>query len=85
MRIIYSPEFLRQYKQLPDDLKEKAEKREDIFRKNPFDPRLKVHKLHGRMGEFWAFSIDFKHRIIFKFEDSDKVRFYTIGGHSIYF
>lgn len=85
MKIFYSPQFLQKYKQLSHELKEKAEKKERIFRKNPFDPQLKIHKLHGRIGEFWAFSIDFKYRIILKFEDSDKARFYTIGSHSIYF
>ncbi len=85
MKIFYSPEFLRKYKQLPQELKEKTEKKEEIFRKNPFDPRLKIHKLHGRMSEFWAFSVDFKYRVVFRFEDSNKTRFYTIGGHSIYF
>ena len=85
MKIIYSPEFLRRYNGLPKQVKEKAEKREEIFLSNPFDRRLKTHKLSGELNGFWVFSVDFKYRIIFKFEDSNKVRFYTIGGHSIYF
>ena len=85
MKILYSSRFLQKYGRLPQEVKEKAEKKEEIFRKNPFDERLKIHKLRGRMNEFWAFSVDIKYRIILKFEDSDKVRFYTIGGHSIYF
>lgn len=85
MKILYSPEFTHRYQRLSADIRNKAKKKEKIFRENPFDSRLKTHKLQGRMSEFWAFSIDFKYRIIFKFEDSDKVRFYTIGGHSMYF
>ena len=81
MKIFYSPEFLRKYKGLPQEAKAKMEKKEEIFRKNPFDPRLKTHKLHGRMSDFWAFSMDLKYRIVFKFENKDMVKFYSIGGH----
>lgn len=85
MKIFYSPQFFREYKRLANKIKEKAEEREKIFRKNPFDRRLKTHKLRSRLSEFWAFSIDFNYRIIFSFEDNDIVRFYVIGSHSIYF
>ena len=85
MKIIYSPEFVRRYQNLPESVRNKAKKQETIFRENPFDPRLKTHKLKGRLSEFWAFSVDFNYRVIFKFEGKDVIRFYTIGGHSIYF
>jgi len=75
---------MREYRKLPIEIKEKAKKKEKIFRKNPFDSRLRTHKLRGRLDEFWAFSIDFRCRIIFKFQDSNKVRFYIIGDHSLY-
>lgn len=84
MKIFYSPQFAREYKRLPLGTKEKAKKKEEIFRKNPFDFRLKTHKLKGRLSEFWAFSIDFRYRIIFKFQNSNIVRFYAIGDHSVY-
>jgi mRNA-degrading endonuclease YafQ of YafQ-DinJ toxin-antitoxin module len=84
MQIFYSPEFIRRYRKLPNSLKDLAEKKEDIFRNDPFDASLKTYKLHGRFGEFWAFSVDYNCRIIFKFEQNNKIRFYSIGGHSIY-
>ena len=85
MKIFYSSEFLRKYKQLPQKIKIKAEKREEIFRKNPFDARLKTHKLQGELDGSWAFSVDFKHRIVFAFEGKNTARFYSIGGHSVYY
>ena len=85
MKIIYSPEFLRRYDKLPGQVKEKAEQREEIFLNDPFDKRLKTHKLKGELDGFWAFSVDFKYIIIFRFEEKHTVRFYSIGGHSIYF
>lgn len=84
MRIYYSSKFLREYKTLSQRLKIVAEKKELIFRKNPFDARLDTHKLHGRLKEFWAFSIDTRNRVIFEFTGKDTVWFHAVGGHSIY-
>lgn len=47
-----SPHFNKQYKKLPQEIKEQAKKKEKIFRQNPFDSRLKTHKLHGRQKNF---------------------------------
>ncbi len=84
MKIIYSPQFEKEYKCLPEIIKKKAEKKEKIFRNNPFDSRLKTHKLSGRFSEFWSFSIDFRYRIIFEFKDEKTIIFHIIGDHSIY-
>jgi len=84
MEVFYSPQFVREYRQLPTEVKEKAKKKEKIFRRNPFDERLKTHKLKGKLDDFWSFSIDFRYRIIFKFQNNNTVRFYVIGDHSLY-
>ncbi|MBI5815407.1 MAG: type II toxin-antitoxin system YoeB family toxin [Nitrospinae bacterium] len=84
MKIVYSPLFARQYKNLPENIKVIAEEKEVVFRSNPFDPRLKPHKLHGRLRDFWAFSLDRKHRIIFEFGEQGTVYFHSVGDHSIY-
>jgi len=84
MEIEYSPRFQRAFKKLPRAVKEKALVCEKIFRKNPFDPKLKTHKLHGDMKEYWAFSISFGYRIGFTFLSGKLVRFHDIGTHDIY-
>jgi addiction module RelE/StbE family toxin len=84
MEIRYSPKFRRQYKKLSKEVKARAEKREVMFRKNPFDPKLKTHKLHGSQAGFMSFSVDYSYRIIFEFADADTVIFYEIGTHDIY-
>lgn len=61
-----------------------SEKKEKIFRKNPHDPRLKTHKLSGRLKDYWAFSVNYKYRIIFSFMEKNEARFYVIGTHEIY-
>ena len=84
MEIEYSPKFSRQFKKLSKEIKESALKGEKLFRANPFDSKLRTHKLQGRMKEYWAFSISYDYRIGFTFIDSDLVRFHAIGSHDIY-
>ena len=82
--IRYSSKFERVYKKL--SLKEKliAEKREKIFRQNPFDPRLKTHKLKGKLKDKWSFSLTYSQRVLFNFYKDGEVIFYDIGDHKIY-
>lgn len=84
MKIFYHPKFKKEYKNLPKEIKESAEKKEKVFRKNPFDPQLKTHRLHGELKDFWAFSINYEYRIIFDFLGKNTARFYSVGSHDIY-
>lgn len=47
MKIVYSSKFIREYKKLPSLVKDQAEQKEKLFREDPFDPRLRTHKLKG--------------------------------------
>ena len=85
MKIIYSLKFAREYKKLPKKVKDAAEQQEIIFRKNPFDLKLKTHKLNGRLSGFLSFSIGYKYRLIFEFsKDGKTVYFHSVGDHDIY-
>ncbi len=84
MKILYLPKFARQYKKLPDNIKDLAEEKEKIFRQDPFDKRLKTHKLRGELKGYLSFSINYNYRIIFDFVDDKTVRFYSVGNHDIY-
>ena len=84
MEIIYSPRFQKGYKKLPVRTKELIEKKEKIFRNNPFDHRLKTHKLRGPLADFYAWSVNDQYRIIFEFIDGGIVRLYDVGTHDIY-
>lgn len=83
MKIFYHPRFKKNYQRLPSSTQRKAEKREEMFRKNPFDPRLDTHKLHGKLKDKWSFSIDWNNRILFEFDNGDVI-FLDIGPHHIY-
>lgn len=85
MEVLYSSKFAREYRKLPAAVKVLAEEQEMLFRKNPFDPKLKTHKLKGRLDGFLSFSIGYKYRIIFEFGKNKKnVYFHSVGDHDIY-
>ena len=84
MKVIFLSRFEREYKKLPKHIKTIAEERFEIFLKNPFNHRLKTHKLSGIFDGYYAFSIDHSYRIIFEFTRDGDVRFYRVGDHNIY-
>lgn len=84
MTIYYSSKFAKEYKKLPSKVKLSAQKREKIFRIDPFNPQLKTHKLTGKLKEYYSFSIDYQYRIIFEFIEKDIVWFHLVGTHEIY-
>lgn len=76
--------FEKQFHDLPPNIKKMAEEKEEIFRNDPFDPRLNTHKLHGKDHGSWAFSVTHSYRIKFLFLPSDGVLFLAVGMHDIY-
>lgn len=84
IEILYSPTFAKNYKKIPILIRKKAEKKEKIFRIDPFTPSLKTHKLTGKLSEYWSFSVDYKYRIVFRFISTQKVLLVDVGTHSVY-
>ena len=82
--IIYAPYFKRAYKKLPPELKAIFIEREKLFRQDCFYPLLKTHKLGGKWKGYWAFWLDYHHRVMFQFADDGQVYFFNVGDHSIY-
>lgn len=83
MNIYYHSRFKESYEKLPLFVKKKAELIENIFRKNSFDPRIKTHKLHGKLKNQWSFSINREYRILFEFANKDVI-FLDVGSHKLY-
>lgn len=84
MKILYSSKFAKEYKKLPDDIKGIAEKKEAVFRSDPFNPKLKTHKLKGKFRNYYSFSLTYSYRIVFRFLTKNKVLFVDCGNHSVY-
>lgn len=79
--IFYTEEFKKRYKALPSVIKRKAERRLNLFKKNPFHPPLHTHKLNPRHLNVWTFYIDRDYRIIFKFKNAKTTIFVYAGHH----
>ena len=65
-------------------VQKKAERKTILFRKDHFSATLETHKLHGKLKEFYSFSIDSKFRIVFRFITGKKVIFLDVGDHDVY-
>jgi mRNA-degrading endonuclease YafQ of YafQ-DinJ toxin-antitoxin module len=83
-KILYSSRFEKSFRDLTKSVKKQALQKEAIFRAECFDPRLKTHKLQGKLQNHWSFSINHSHRILFEFLEGATVLFKDIGSHSIY-
>jgi addiction module RelE/StbE family toxin len=84
IEIAFYPAFIKKFKKRTKNnriLLEKLAEKLYIFKSDPFDTRLKTHKLTGELKELYSFSIDYDFRIIFFFYESNKVIFTDIGTH----
>ena len=84
IRVTWDQGFKRIYKKKVknnQELKKRFWDAMEIFLKEPLNPRLRTHKLSGKLEGFWAFSVTYDHRVIFKFLDKDKILLVDIGGH----
>ena len=67
-------------------LQEKIFSTLEILSKQPFDPHLKTHKLHGKLAGLWACEVEYDCRIVFTFETEphtgkDLIVLVDIGTH----
>ena len=84
MQIVYTKKFVSDFKKLPKKVRLLAIEDEKLFKKNPFNPKLKTHKLTGKLKGNLSFSINYNYRIIFVLENKNEAWFLAVGTHSIY-
>ena len=84
MEVEYTSHFTMAYRKMTLEVRKLSEQKEIIFKKNPLDSRLKSHKLHGKLKNFYSLSVNSKIRIVFKLINRSKAVFLDIGGHDIY-
>jgi mRNA-degrading endonuclease YafQ of YafQ-DinJ toxin-antitoxin module len=84
INIVWDQGFKRVYKKKikqNDELKRRFWDTVKIFSRDPFDQKLKTHKLTGKLQGLWAFSVDYNCRVIFRFLGKNDVLLVDIGGH----
>ena len=81
MRFTSRKKFRRQYEKLPAKIQKKFDERIALFRNDPSDRRLNIHRLHGKKRMFRSINITGDYRAQFLWE-GDVVTFHEIGTHS---
>ena len=83
-KLYLSSQYRKSFNKLPFKTKQTAVEKLEIFQKDSFDPRLKTHKLSGRLKKQWSFSVDYSIRVMFEFVGEETVGLIDIGAHKIY-
>jgi len=82
LTLFYTPNFIRRYKHLDPLLQTEVRERIESFRNIKNHSKLKVHKLKGSLDNTYAFSVNFKIRIIFEYQKNKKnVNLLYVGSH----
>lgn len=84
IKVLYKPAFIRQYKKLPEALREEIKEKIGLFREDPSHLFLKSHKLKGKLKGFLSFSVNYEYRIVFEYETKNTVVLLAVGDHEVY-
>ena len=82
--IVYKPTFVRQYKKLPLELQEEIKFTIQDLALNPKNPRLKTHKLKGKLEGVWSCSVNYAYRMLFEYEKPNTIVLLAVGNHDVY-
>lgn len=80
---VFEKKFERYRSQLTDIEKNRLRNKLKAFKEDIFDRRLKTHKLKGNLSDYYAFSINYSHRIVFKLLKDGSVYFIEVGSHDV--
>jgi len=80
---VFEKHWHRYLTRLTEKQKEQLRERLAIFKEDVFDKRLKTHRLKGNLKDYYAFSISYSDRIVFKIIDDNSVYFIEVGGHDV--
>ena len=84
MEVAFSASFRRTFKKLVKGrpaLEEAFWAKVEIFTRDPYDARLRTHKLSGKLHDLWSFSVTYDVRVVLSFVEDDRAIFEDIGDH----
>jgi len=84
LSVAYTKTFLKKFSKLDPALQGESYEKIEIFKEIHNHQKLKVHKLQKPFITSFSFSVNYKIRIIFCYDENNpnKVYFLTIGNHS---
>ena len=84
INLVFTKTFLKQLKKLDKSFVSVVVEKIESFKNPDNHKRLEVHKLHGRLAQKYAFSINRKDRIIFIYQSDNEAIILTIDDHNFY-
>jgi addiction module RelE/StbE family toxin len=84
MQVSFKPSFIREVNKLEKSLIDEVLYKINILKNSTDYTELKIHKLHGKMKDRWSFSVNYKIRIVFKYESKKELVLLAIGDHDVY-
>jgi mRNA-degrading endonuclease YafQ of YafQ-DinJ toxin-antitoxin module len=84
IKIHAAKQYIKSFKKLSKEIQILLIEREKIFIANPYDSRLKTHRLSGKLLHVWSYSVNYHYRILFKFINKQEVIYLDVGTHEVY-
>jgi len=84
MEVSFSSAFKRAFRKRikgNENLELKFWQKLEIFTSDPYDPRLRTHKLSGKLKDLWSFTVDYDVRVLFYLTEDNKAIFVDFGSH----
>jgi addiction module RelE/StbE family toxin len=82
MQISYSNKFKKQYKKFPPKLQQQTKARIELWQEQPNHPLLRLHRLEGKLSNFYSINITGDIRALYEVIGKEVVIYQFIGTHS---
>jgi plasmid maintenance system killer protein len=84
MEILYTAKFLRLLGDVEPALEQEIYEKIDLFKHAKNHRTLKVHKLKGKLSGRYAFSVNYRIRVVFSYSGKNTAIFLALGDHDLY-
>ncbi len=81
MRFISSTRFRRHYRKLPTHLQDRTDERLELLLRDPFNPLLNNHPLHGVRRTDRSINVTGDYRVVYRETESSAYLLIDIGTH----
>lgn len=78
-QLVFGRKFLGSAEKLENKLKPKLKTSLDILLKNPFNPRLRIKSLSGKLSDLYSFRLSKDYRVIFKILSDEEIILINVG------
>ena len=82
MELIFSKTFKKQYKKLSPKTQKQVKNRIELWQEQPNNPLLRLHRLEGKISNFYSINITGDVRALYEVVGDDIYVYEMIGTHS---